>query len=118
MNKSSKGKKYNRIKAELAEDEKQNADLAKYMKVHASTVSDWCTNTNQPSIQDLFIIADYLQINVRNLLVETKAESKIESPWDNEMMTQAAEKDSPTIHKQKTSQRPGNKSKQKARGTK
>ena len=38
--------KYNKIKTALIEAEKQNADLAEYMEVHITTVSDWCTNTN------------------------------------------------------------------------
>ena len=61
--------KYNRIKVELAEAGKQNGQLAVFLGVHASTVSDWCTNTNQPSIQDLYRIADFLKVDVRNLLV-------------------------------------------------
>ena len=62
-------KKYNRIKVELTEAGKLSAELAVFLGVHASTVSDWCTNTNQPSIQDLYRIADFLQTDVRNLLV-------------------------------------------------
>ena len=102
MNKTSKGKKYNRIKAELAEAGKQNADLANFMGVHPSTVSDWCTNTNQPSIQDLFKISEFLKINVRDLLVETF--------WENELMTQAAEREPAPIHKLKSSKRSSGKS--------
>ena len=101
MNKTSKGKKYNRIKAELAEAGKQNADLANYMGVHPSTVSDWCTNTNQPAIQDLFKIAEFLRVDVRKLLVPTT--------WENEILTQAAEP--PTVKKLKPSKRPGSKPK-------
>lgn len=67
-------KKYNRIKAELAEADKMNQDLAEFMGVHTTTVSDWCTNTNQPSIQDLFRIAVFLNVDVRVLLVSTKTE--------------------------------------------
>ena len=62
-------KKYNRIKVELTEAGKLSAELSAYLGVHASTVSDWCTNTNQPSLQDLYRIADFLQTDVRNLLV-------------------------------------------------
>lgn len=61
--------KYNRIKAALAEAGRQSSELAAYMGVHITTVSDWCTNTNQPSIKDLYAIADYLKTNVRLLLV-------------------------------------------------
>lgn len=61
--------KYNRIKAALAEAGRQSSELAAHMGVHITTVSDWCTNTNQPSIKDLYAIADYLKMNVRLLLV-------------------------------------------------
>ncbi len=69
--------KYNRIKIALAETDKLNSELAAYMKVHESTVSNWCTNTNQPSIQDLFRIAKFLNRDVRTLLVPTKPNEKI-----------------------------------------
>src|SRR5665213_2522860 len=73
--------KYNKIKTALIEADKQNADLAEYMKVHITTVSDWYTNTNQPSIQDLFKISKFLKINVRKLLVPTD--------WENNPMEDA-----------------------------
>ena len=66
-------KKYNRIKVELTEADKLNSELAAYLGVHASTVSDWCTNTNQPSIKDLYRIAEFLKIDVRSLLVPNQA---------------------------------------------
>ena len=64
--------KYNRIKAELAEAGRQNQELANFLQVHITTVSDWCTNTNQPSIQDLYKISEFLGINVRRLLIPTR----------------------------------------------
>lgn len=70
--------KYNRIKTVLAEEGKKSADLAKYMKVHETTVSNWCTNTNQPSIQDLFKIAKFLGRDVRLLLVSTRIKDRDE----------------------------------------
>ncbi len=63
--------KYNRIKAELAEAGKKNQELAEFLGMHITTVSDWCTNKNQPSVQDLFRIAEFLRIDVRRLLHET-----------------------------------------------
>jgi transcriptional regulator with XRE-family HTH domain len=78
--------RYNRIKVELTEAGKQNGDLATFMKVHPSTVSDWCTNTNQPSIQDLYKISEFLKINVRQLLLPTN--------WASDTnLSQAAEKE-------------------------
>jgi putative transcriptional regulator len=61
--------RYNRIKAELVEAGRQNTDLARHLGIHVTTVSDWCTNTNQPSIRDLYKIAEFLRIDTRSLLV-------------------------------------------------
>lgn len=76
--------KYNRIKVELAEASKKNQELAEYLDVHVTTVSDWCTNRNQPSIQDLYRISEFLRIDVRRLLVATNWETR---------MTKAAEEE-------------------------
>ena len=70
-------KKYNRIKVELTEAGKLNSELAAFLGVHDSTVSDWCTNTNQPSIKDLYRIAEFLQIDVRTLLVPNIARTSV-----------------------------------------
>lgn len=59
----------NRIKAVLAENKKKNKDLAEKLSVADSTVSNWVTNTSQPSIETLFEIADFLKVDVRTLLV-------------------------------------------------
>lgn len=98
----SKINKYNRIKVELIEAGKQSMELARYVGVHPSTVSDWCTNTNQPSIQDLYKISEFLKVNVRNLLIPTN--------WDSEDLAQAAE-DKPVYNKKTPSKKakPGKK---------
>lgn len=62
---------FNRIKAVLAEKKKQNKDLAERLNVAPTTVSNWATNKSQPSIETLFEIADYLEVDVRILLVST-----------------------------------------------
>lgn len=66
---------YNRIKAFLALKRVKNKTLAKHMDVSEQTVSKWCTNYSQPSIPELFSIAEYLQVRVCDLL-ETDAEAK------------------------------------------
>ncbi len=83
--------RYNKIKAELALAGKKNQELAEYLNVHVTTVSDWCTNNNQPSIQDLYRISEFLQIDVRKLLYPTN--------WDSKS-TKAAE-DEPVFKKPK-----------------
>ena len=65
-------KAYNRIKAVLAEKSKPNKWLAEEMGVNPNTVSKWCTNQMQPTVESLFIIAAVLDVNVRELLVATK----------------------------------------------
>ncbi len=59
---------YNRIKTVLTETGKSGRDLATYLKKNESTISRWCTNDAQPSIETLFEIADYLEVDVRELL--------------------------------------------------
>ena len=68
-----KKEKYNRIKVVLAEKEVTNKKLAETLGVAPQTVSRWCTNDMQPSIEMLFAIAKYLKIDVRELLVSTKS---------------------------------------------
>ena len=63
---------YNRIKAALAENNVTNKQLADKLKVAPETVSRWCTNDTQPSIETLYEIAKTLDVNIRELLVPTK----------------------------------------------
>lgn len=63
--------KLNRIKGALADKGLQNIILAVYMDVHETTVSDWCTNKNQPSPTDFRKIAHFLNLNVRDLILST-----------------------------------------------
>ena len=63
---------YNRIKAVLAEKGKTNLWLAEQLGKNKTTVSKWCTNEMQPTMESLFQIADVLNVDVRELLVSTK----------------------------------------------
>ena len=62
----------NRIKAVLAEKEKTNNWLALELSKNRTTVSKWCTNQMQPTMETLFEIAEVLDVDVRELLVSTK----------------------------------------------
>jgi transcriptional regulator with XRE-family HTH domain len=64
---------YNRLKAVLAEQRKTNLWLAEALDKNKATVSKWCTNEIQPSIETLFRIAEVLTIDVRDLLVSNKS---------------------------------------------
>jgi len=63
---------YNRIKAVLAEERKTNMWLADKLEMSPNTVSKWCTNQMQPTIETLFRIANALDVEARDLLVTTK----------------------------------------------
>ena len=69
---SKQKKRFNRIKIVLLENEKTNLWLAAQMNVNITTVSKWCTNDNQPTVETLFKIADILGVEVCELL-NTKA---------------------------------------------
>jgi len=62
----------NRIKAVLAEKNKTNLWLAETLGKNRSTVSKWCTNDIQPTMESLFDIAEALGVDVRELLVPNK----------------------------------------------
>lgn len=61
---------YNRLKVLLAEKKRTNKELAAYLQVRPGTVSRWCTNDGQPSVDTLFKIARFLEVKVCALLVE------------------------------------------------
>ena len=68
-------KKYNRIKAVLAEMGITNAELSGNIGRNKVSVSRWCTNESQPSIETLFEIAEFLNVSVKDLLVDNKKSS-------------------------------------------
>jgi transcriptional regulator with XRE-family HTH domain len=84
--------KYNRIKVELAEAGRRNQELAEFLGVHITTVSDWCTNKNQPSIQDLYKIAEFLRIDVRRLLFATNWGAEITKAAEEQSVFKKAKK--------------------------
>lgn len=58
----------NRIKGVLADKEKTNLWLAEKLGKNKSTVSKWCTNDQQPTLETLFDIAEVLEVEVCALL--------------------------------------------------
>jgi len=60
---------YNRIKAALAEAGISNKALAEAIGVREESVSSWCVQKKQPSWENLYAIADFLEIDVRGLLI-------------------------------------------------
>ncbi|MNK08284.1 helix-turn-helix protein [compost metagenome] len=65
-------KAINRIKIVLVEQGRTNKWLADKIGKNTTTVSRWCTNDMQPSLETLLLIADALKVDVRELLNSTK----------------------------------------------
>lgn len=63
----------NRIKVVLAEQDKTNRWLAEAIGKNEATVSRWCSNKAQPSIDVFRQIAKALDVDVRELLNTTKS---------------------------------------------
>lgn len=61
----------NRLKVVLAEQHKTNLWLSQTLGKDPATVSKWCTNTAQPSLETLTAIAECLNVDVRSLLNAT-----------------------------------------------
>jgi transcriptional regulator with XRE-family HTH domain len=61
-------KDLNRIKIMLVEKKKTSRWLAEQLGKDPATVSKWCTNTTQPSLEILFKIAALLEVNYTELL--------------------------------------------------
>ena len=65
-------KNYNRIRVVLAEQDRTNKWLAEKIDKNRTTVSRWCTNDMQPSIETLAEVAEILNVDIRELLLPTK----------------------------------------------
>lgn len=63
-------KNINRIKVVLVEKKKTNKWLADQIGKDQATVSKWCTNTTQPTLETLVEIAKILEVDIQ-LLVPT-----------------------------------------------
>jgi putative transcriptional regulator len=58
----------NRIKVVLAENAKTNKWLAEQLTKNETTVSRWCTNEAQPSLENLFRVAEVLNVEPTELI--------------------------------------------------
>jgi len=64
--------KINRIKIALVENGKTGKWLAEQVGKNEATVSRWCSNKMQPSLDTLVRISELLDINVKDLIVSNK----------------------------------------------
>ena len=58
----------NRLKGVLAEKKRTNRWLAAQLGKNEATISKWCTNKSQPSLDDLVVIARCLEVDTKDLL--------------------------------------------------
>ena len=58
----------NRLKVALVERQKTSKWLAEQMDKSETTVSRWASNKSQPSVEQLFEIAQHLNMDVKDLL--------------------------------------------------
>ena len=65
-------KDINRLKVVLAEQKRTNKWLAEELGKDPASVSKWCTNASQPSLETLVEIARSLNVDVKDLLWSTK----------------------------------------------
>lgn len=75
-------RKINRIKVMLVDKGKTNRWLATQLGKDPATVSKWCTNTAQPSLETMMQIAKLLEVDM-NDLVRFEALPEILSPDAN-----------------------------------
>lgn len=61
-------KDLNRLKVVLAEKKRTNKWLAEQLGKGLATISKWCTNTAQPSLENLVEIAKCLNVEVGELV--------------------------------------------------
>lgn len=57
----------NRLKVALVERQKTSKWLAEQMEKSETTVSHWASNKSQPSVEQLFEIAQHLNMDVKDL---------------------------------------------------
>ena len=63
-------KKINRIKVMLADKGRTNKWLAVQVGKDPATISKWCTNAAQPSLEMLLQVAKVLEVEVKDLIRE------------------------------------------------
>ena len=59
-------RKINRIKVMLAEKGKTNKWLATQLGKDPATVSKWCTNAAQPTLETMMLIAKMLEVGLED----------------------------------------------------
>lgn len=61
-------RKLNRIKTALVDQGKTNKWLAEQLGKDPATISKWCTNSSQPSLEMMMVIAKVLNVEMNDLV--------------------------------------------------
>lgn len=61
-------KDLNRLKVMLAEKKRTNKWLAEQLGKDPATISKWCTNSAQPTLENLLQIAKCLEVDINELV--------------------------------------------------
>ena len=61
-------RKLNRIKTALVDQGKTNKGLAEQLGKDPATISKWCTNASQPSLEMMMVIAKVLNVEMNDLV--------------------------------------------------
>lgn len=64
----------NRIKIVLVEKKRTARWLAEELHKAPATVSKWCTNKSQPSLETLLEISKFLKVDIKELLCSSRPE--------------------------------------------
>ena len=65
-------KQLSRLKVVFVERNKSGKWLAEQLGKDPATISRWCSNSIQPSIETFALIADILEVDVRSLLNKSR----------------------------------------------
>jgi transcriptional regulator with XRE-family HTH domain len=65
-------KEINRLKIVLVEQRRTGKWLAEALGKNEATVSRWCSNVMQPSIETFVRIAEVLDVDIKDLFISTK----------------------------------------------
>ncbi|WP_353719353.1 helix-turn-helix transcriptional regulator [Dyadobacter sp. 676] len=61
----------------LVEKDKSGKELAQHLGKTETTVSRWCRNEIQPTLETLYEISVWLKVDIRELLVSTSGGSTL-----------------------------------------
>lgn len=67
----------NRLKVVLVEKKKTSKWLAETLGKDPATISKWCTNTSQPSIETFLEISRLLDVDIKDLLVQSELNKQL-----------------------------------------